>query len=83
MWSWSFCFGLLSLFAVTGFCLTIRYKDKIDDGEIVGGLFIITVLSFVFFTIMSAVTYKTDEALYGDCMKNVNDKEYCIKYLKE
>ena len=80
---WSLIFGLLSLFAVIGFYLTIRYKEKIDDGEIVGGLIIITVLSFIFFTIMSGVTYKTDEDLYGRCMQNVNDKEYCIKYLKE
>lgn len=80
---WSLVFGLLSLFSLMSFILTIKYKDKIDDGEIVGTLIIITTLSFIFFGIMSAVEYKTNEELYGSCMQNVNDKEYCIKYLKD
>lgn len=80
---WSLVFGLLSLFSLMSFILTIKYKDKIDDGEIVGALIIITTLSFIFFGIMSAVEYKTNEELYGSCIQNVNDKEYCIKYLKD
>ena len=80
---WSLVFGLLSLFSVISFTLIIKYKDKIDDTETVGALIIMTTLSFIFFGIMSAVTYKTNEDLYGSCMQNVNDKEYCIKYLKE
>lgn len=80
---WSICFGLLSLFSLIGFYLTIKYKDKIDDGEITSPLIIITTLSFIFFGIMSAVEYKTNEELYSHCMQNVSDKEYCIKYLKD
>lgn len=80
---WSICFGLLSLFSLIGFYLTIKYKDKIDDGEITGPLIVITTLSFIFFAIMSAVKYETNEELYGSCMQNISDKEYCIKYLKE
>ena len=78
---WSLCFGLLSAFALTGFILTIVYKEKIDDGESIGALILFTALSFIVFTIMCSVTYKTNEELYSECIKNVNKESYCIKYL--
>lgn len=78
----SLFFGLFSLLSLTIFILCLIYKDKLD-GEILPALIIFSTLSFIFFSISCAVTYKTDEDLYGSCMQNVNDKEYCIKYLKE
>ena len=78
----SLFFGLFSLLSLTIFILCLIYKDKLDD-DILPALIILSSLSFIFFSISCAVFYKSNEVLYGDCMKNINKEEYCIKYLKE
>ena len=88
MWSLCLCFGLLSAFALVGFILTIVFKEKIYDGsdESVSAfvaLVLFTTVSFIAFSIMCLFTYRTNEEVYGDCMKNVNQASYCIKYLGE
>lgn len=78
----SLFFGLFSLLSLTIFILTLIYKDKLDDDNL-PALFIFSTLSFIFFSVSCAVFYKSNEDLYGDCLKNVNKEAYCIKYLKE
>lgn len=75
-------FAVLALFALVGFILTFRYKDKLD-AEGIAMLFVITVLSFLTFTIASLSNWKTNEELYKSCMDNTQNVEYCSKYLKE
>lgn len=75
-------FAVLALFALVGFILTFRYKDKLDaEGNAM--LFVITVVSFIVFTIASMNSWKTNEELYKSCMDNTQNAEYCSKYLKE
>lgn len=79
----SIFFGLFSVLSLTIFILCLIYKDKLDDGDTLPALILFSILSFIFFSISYAVFYKSNEDLYGDCMKNINKEEYCIKYLKE
>ena len=78
----SIFFGLFSLLSLTIFILCLIYKDKLDD-DTLPALILFSILSFIFFSISCAIFYKSNEDLYGDCLKNVNKEEYCIKYLKE
>lgn len=75
-------FAVLALFALLGFILTFRYKDKLDD-EGTFMLLVITVLSFVVFTTVSVMNWKTNEEFYKSCVDNTQNVEYCSKYLKE
>lgn len=75
-------FAVLALFALVGFILTFKYKDDLDD-EGIFILFIITVVSFIVFTIASMNCWKTNEEFYKYCMDNTQNVEYCSKYLKE
>lgn len=75
-------FAVLALFALLGFILTLRYKDDLD-AEGIFILFIITVVSFIVFTIASISNWKTNEEFYKHCMDNTQNVEYCSKYLKE
>lgn len=75
-------FAVLALFALVGFILTFRYKDKLDaEGTFM--LLVITVLSFIVFTIASISNWKTNEEFYKHCVDNTQNVEYCSKYLKE
>lgn len=75
-------FAVLALFALLGFVLTLRHKDDLDaDGTAM--LFLITVLSFLTFTVSSLSNWKTNEELYKSCVDNTQNVEYCSKYLKE
>lgn len=74
--------AVLALFALLGFILTLRYKDNLDsEGTFM--LLVITVLSFVVFTIASVANWKTNEEFYKSCVDNTQNVEYCSKYLKE
>ena len=76
-------FALLALFALVGFILTFKYKDKLD-GEGTAMLLIITVLSYIVFTVASFISWKSDEEFYKSCIDNTQNVEYCsTKYLKE
>lgn len=75
-------FAVLSLFALTGFILTFRYKDNLD-AEGIAMLLAVTVLSFLTFTVASVANWKTNEELYKHCIDNTQNTEYCSKYLKE
>lgn len=75
-------FAVLALFALLGFILTFRYKDDLD-AEGIFILFIITVLSFLTFTVASLSNWKTNEEFYKTCVANTQNVEYCSKYLKE
>ena len=75
-------FAVLALFALVGFTLTFKYKDDLDD-EGTFMLLLITVLSFIIFTVASMSNWKTDEELYKSCVDNTQNVEYCSKYLKE
>lgn len=75
-------FAVLALFALVGFILTVKYKDKLD-AEGIAMLFVITVLSFLTFTVASMSSWKTDEEMYKHCIDNTQNVEYCSKYLKE
>lgn len=75
-------FAVLALFALVGFILTFKYKDKLDD-EGIFMLLIMTVISFTSFTIVSMFSWQTNEELYKHCMDNTQNTEYCSKYLKE
>lgn len=79
----SLFFGLFSAVSLTVFILCLIYKDKLDNGDTLPALILFSILSFIFYSISCAVFYKSNEDLYGDCMKNINKEEYCIKYLKE
>ena len=75
-------FAVLALFALVGFILTFRYKDKLDaEGNAM--LFVITVLSFLTFTVASLSNWKTNEEFYKTCVANTQNVKYCSKYLKE
>lgn len=75
-------FAVLALFALVGFILTVKYKDDLDaEGNAM--LFVITVVSFIAFSIASMSSWKTDEEMYKHCMDNTQNAEYCSKYLKE
>lgn len=82
MTSLFFSFGLLSILSLVIFILTLVYKDKLDD-DILPILVLFSICSFISFTIACALSYGSNEDMYGKCMKNVNKEEYCIKYLKE
>lgn len=82
MTSLFFGFGLLSILSLTIFILILAYKDRLDD-DFLPILVLFSVCSFVSFTIACVISYKSDEDMYGECMKNVNKEAYCIKYLKE
>lgn len=74
-------FAVLALFALVGFILTLKYKDDLDaEGNAM--LFVITVVSFIAFTIASMNSWQTDEEMYKHCMNNTQNVEYCSKYLK-
>lgn len=74
--------AVLALFALLSFILTLRYKDNLDsEGTFM--LLVITVLSFVVFTIASVANWKTNEEFYKSCVDNTQNVEYCSKYLKE
>lgn len=75
-------FAVLSAFALLGFILTFRYKDKLD-GEGIAMLLAVTVLSFLTFTVASLSNWKTNEEFYKSCVVNTQNVEYCSKYLKE
>lgn len=75
-------FAVLALFALLGFILTFKHKNELDD-EGIFILFIITVLSFIVFTIASMNSWKTNEEFYKHCMDNTQNVKYCSKYLKE
>ena len=77
-----FSFGLLSIFSLVIFILTLVYKDKLED-DILSILVFFSICSFISFTIACALSYGSNEDMYGKCMRNVNKEEYCIKYLKE
>ena len=82
MTSLFFSFGLLSIFSLVIFILTLVYKDKLED-DILSILVFFSICSFISFTIACALSYGSNEDMYGKCMRNVNKEEYCIKYLKE
>lgn len=75
-------FAVLALFALVGFILTFRYRDKLDE-EGIALLLVVTVLSFIVFTIASMNCWKTNEEFYKSCVDNTQNVEYCSKYLKE
>lgn len=75
-------FAVLALFALVGFILTFRCKDDLD-AEGIFILFVITVVSFIVFTIASMNCWKTNEEFYKSCVDNTQNVEYCSKYLKE
>lgn len=75
-------FAVLALFSLLGFLLTFKYKDDLDD-EGIFILFIITIASFIVFTIASMNCWKTNEEFYKSCVDNTHNVEYCSKYLKE
>lgn len=75
-------FAVLALFALLGFILTFRYKDNLD-AEGIFILFIITVVSFIVFTIASMNSWKTNEEFYKHCIDSTQNVDYCSKYLKE
>lgn len=75
-------FAVLALFALVGFILTLKYKDDLD-AECTFMFLIMTVLSFIAFTIASMNSWKTDEEMYKHCMDNTQNEVYCSKYLKE
>ena len=75
-------FAVLALFALLGFILTFKYKNELDD-EGNAMLFVITVLSFLTFTVASVTNWKTNEEFYKSCVDNTQNVEYCSKYLKE
>ena len=76
-------FAVLALFALVGFTLTFKYKDDALDDEGTFMLLVITVLSFIIFTVASMSNWKTDEELYKSCVDNTQNTGYCSKYLKE
>lgn len=82
MTSLFFGFGLLSILSLVIFILTLVYKDKLDD-DILPILVLFSICSFISFTIACALSYESNEDMYGKCMKNVNKGGYCIKYLEE
>lgn len=75
-------FAVLALFALLGFTLTFKFKDDLDD-EGTFMLLVITVLSFVVFTVASLMNLKTSEEFYKSCVDNTQNVEYCSKYLKK
>lgn len=75
-------FAVLALFALLGFTLTFKYKDKLDD-EGTFMLLVITVLSFVVFTTASVMNWRTSEEFYRSCIDSTQNVDYCSKYLKE
>lgn len=75
-------FAVLALFALLGFILTFKYKDNLDS-EGIAMLFVITVLSFLVFTLASISNWKSNEELYKSCVDNTQNVVYCSKYLKE
>lgn len=75
-------FAVLALFALLGFILAFRYKDNLD-AEGIAMLFVITIVSFISFTIASISNWKTNEEFYKSCVDNTQNVEYCSKYLKE
>lgn len=83
MTSLFFGFGLLSILSLAIFILTLIYRDKLDDDDILPILVLFSICSFISFTIACALSYESNEDMYGKCMKNVNKAEYCIKYLEE
>lgn len=75
-------FAVLALFALLGFILTFKYKDNLDaEGSFM--LLMITVLSFITFTVASLMNLKTDEEFYKSCVDNTQNVEYCSKYFKD
>lgn len=75
-------FATLALFALLGFLLTLRHKDDLDaEGNAM--LFVITVLSFLTFTVAAISNWKTNEEFYKSCVVNTQNVKYCSKYLKE
>lgn len=74
-------FAVLASFALEGFILTFKYKDKLDD-EGIAILLGVTVLSFLTFTVASFTSWKSNEEFYKHCMDNTQNVEYCSKYLK-
>lgn len=82
MTSLFFSFGILSILSLVIFILTLVYKDKLDD-DTLPILVLFSICSFISFTIACALSYGSNEDMYGKCMKNVNKEEYCIKYLRE
>lgn len=78
----SFVFAVLALFALLGFGLTFKFKDELDaEGSFM--LLLITVFSFITFTVSSVSNWKTNEEFYKSCIDNTQNAEYCSKYLKE
>lgn len=75
-------FAVLASFALIGFILTFKYKDDLD-AESTFMFLIMTVLSFIAFTIASMSNWQTDEEMYKHCMDNTQNVEYCSKYLRE
>lgn len=75
-------FAVLALFALVGFILTFKYKDELD-GEGTFMFLLITIFSFIVFTVASVANWKTNEEFYKSCIDNTQNVEYCSKYLKD